>query len=191
MVSQADAVPVLDRLYSREEYRQWYDAQAEGRFERVDGRVVAMAAERVGHARIKFAIAAALDRAVRDAGLPCEMLPDGIGVETTNSDFEPDALVNCGSRVAADATRAPNPIVVVEVLSPGTRAVDTGTKLIGYFEVASILHYLIVFPDRRVIIHHLRTADGIATRIVRQGAIVMDPPGLTITVQEVYGVIVP
>ena len=63
----------------------------------------------------------------------------------------------------------PNPVVVVEVLSPSTAADDQGVKLDGYFSLPSVQHYLIVDPDRRVMIHHKRRPDAIETRIFREG----------------------
>ena len=114
------AQPRTDRYYSREEFRRWCEAQTKGRYERVDGRIVAMAPERGAHLRVKGAIYRALDRAVADAGVPCQALPDGATVETGDSDYEPDALVNCGEPMADDAIAAPNPVIIVEVLSPGT-----------------------------------------------------------------------
>ena len=89
--------PEMERLYTREEYRRWCAAQPRGRYERVDGRIVAMAPERAGLARIKARVWSALSRAIGAAGLECEALPDGITVETGASDYEPDALVNCGA----------------------------------------------------------------------------------------------
>ena len=175
-----------DRVYSREEYYRWYGDQSCGRFERVNGRIVAMAPERVAHVRVKAAAFLALRRAVAAAGIACEAFPDGLAIHTGDNDFEPDALVNCGGPIDDNAIAAPNPVVVVEVISPGTKSVDTGVKLIGYFDVPSVAHYLIIDPIRPVIVHHRRAADGILTRIVRQGAIDMDPPGITVTVQEIY-----
>jgi Uma2 family endonuclease len=55
------ASPETDRTYSREEFRLWYEAQPRGRYERMDGRIVAMAPERVAHVRIKAAVWKALD----------------------------------------------------------------------------------------------------------------------------------
>ena len=49
------------RYYSREEFRRWCDAQPKGRYERVDGRIVAMAPERGAHLRVKGAIYRALE----------------------------------------------------------------------------------------------------------------------------------
>jgi Uma2 family endonuclease len=175
-----------DRIYSREEFRQWCEQQPAGRWERIDGRIVAMAPERGAHLRVKAAVWLALRNAIKIAGVACQALPDGAAIETGESDYEPDAVVNCGAQMADDATAAPNPSIVVEVLSPGTASSDTGAKLAGYFQVPSVAHYLIVHPTKRVVTHHRRTADGIDTRIIVAGEIVMDPPGITITLEEIY-----
>jgi Uma2 family endonuclease len=52
--------------------------------------------------------------------------------------YEPDALVYCDDNLAPDAMLIPNPIIVVEVLSPTTRHGDTSAKLIGYFKLPSV-----------------------------------------------------
>ena len=179
--------PELDRYYSREEYRQWCEAQPRGRYERVDGRIVAMAAERVAHVRAKQAVYQALDRAVAKAGINCEALSDGVTVETGDSDYEPDALVNCGEPMPGDLVAATNPVIVVEVLSPGTASTDTGAKLAGYFRVSSVAHYLIVHPTKRIVTHHRRHGAGIETQVLLGGPIAMDPPGMVVTVEELYG----
>ena len=179
--------PETDRRYSREEFRRWCEAQPRGRYERVDGRIVAMAPERGAHLRAKVAVYKALERAIERAGVGCQALPDGATVETGDSDYEPDATVNCGTPMADDAIAAPNPVVVVEVLSPGTASTDTGGKLAGYFRVPSVAHYLIVHPTRRVVTHHRRAGAGIDTMVVVGGPITMDPPGISITVEELYG----
>jgi len=121
------------------------------------------------------------------AALGCQALPDGATVETGENDYEPDALVNCGEPMADEAIAAPNPVIVVEVLSPGTASVDTGGKLAGYFTVPSIMHYLIIHPLRRTVTHHRRAGDRIETLILVNGPIAMEPPGIVITVEELYG----
>src|ERR1700733_10764432 len=176
----------MDRYYSREEFRRWCEAQTKGRYERVDGWIVAMAPERGAHLRVKGAIYRALDRAVIAAGVPCQALPDGATVETGDSDYEPDALVNCGEPMADAAVAAPNPVIIVEALSPGTAPPETGGKLPDYFRVPSVAHYLIVHPTRRTVTHHRRTGDGIETRIIVNGPITMAPPGAVTAKNEIY-----
>ena len=179
--------PEMDRRYSREEFRRWCEAQPTGRYERLDGHIVAMAPERIAHVRVKGAVYKALDRAIATAGVVCEALSDGVTVETGDSDYEPDALVNCGEAMDGDAIAASNPVIVVEVLSPGTASTDTGGKLADYFRVPSIMHYLIVHPTRRSVTHHRRNGVGINTLVVVNGPITLDPPGIVITVEEIYG----
>jgi Uma2 family endonuclease len=183
------ALPKMDSYYSREAFRHWCDAQPKGRYERVDGRIVAMAPERGAHLRVKGAVYKALDHAVTLAGVPCQALPDGATVETGDSDYEPDAVVNCGAPIADDAIAVPHPVIIVEVLSPGTAATDTGGKLADYFRLPSVAHYLIVHPTRRTITHHRRAGAGIETRIIVNGPIPMDPPGIVITAEEIYGAV--
>jgi len=85
----------------------------------------------------------------------------------------------CPSPPDLDTVEIPNPVVVVEVLSPGTAADDHGPKLDGYFSLPSVEHYLILDPDRRVMIWHKRgTAEAIETRILRDGLVRLEPPGL-------------
>jgi Uma2 family endonuclease len=45
--------PETGRPYTRDEYRTWCAAQPRGRYERVDGHIIAMAPERGAHLRIK------------------------------------------------------------------------------------------------------------------------------------------
>jgi Uma2 family endonuclease len=136
---------------------------------------------------IKARVWRALETAIKSAGVTCQAAPDGMTVEIDDdTDYEPDALVNCGPPMADNATAAPNPVVVVEVLSPSTERVDTGGKLADYFRVSSIQHYLLVRPQRREVIHHRRMADRIETRIISQGEIDLDPPGIRIAVADLY-----
>jgi Uma2 family endonuclease len=96
-------------------------------------------------------------------------------------------LVTCGPRTPPDAIEITDPVIVVEVLSPSTAAVDHGRKLSGYFSLASVQHYLILDPDRRVVIHHKRgSSDAIETRVLSEGAVKLDPPGFEVAVEALF-----
>ena len=82
---------------TRDDYLTWVAQQPSGRFERIDGIVVAMAPEKVSHTRCKGAANDALRRVVRQAGLtPCEVFDSGMAVQVEGSDFEPDAAELAG-----------------------------------------------------------------------------------------------
>ena len=175
--------PVLARMTSVD-FIAWAMQQPEGhRYELVAGEVVAMAPERRAHALAKFHIARRLAEAVERDGLVCEVYPDGMAVEVdATTTYEPDALVRCGAVPPPDAVKLDDPVIVVEVLSPSTRARDAGAKLADYFRLPSLHHYLIVRTEDHAIIHHARNADGtILTRIMHDGTLYLDPPGLTVT----------
>lgn len=93
--------------------------------------------------------------------------------------YEPDALVRCGVRLDDDAIEMTDPLIVVEIVSPSSGRRDSGSKLEGYFRLPSVRHYLIVTIRSRTVIHHQRDeAGGITTRIIRDGPIQLDPPGI-------------
>jgi Uma2 family endonuclease len=101
--------------------------------------------------------------------------------------YEPDAQVYCGPELAGTALEVPDPVVVVEVLSPSTHRVDGSLKLAGYFRLPSLAHYLIVDPTQPSVIHHSRrTGDTILTRIVTEGIIALHPPGLELALRDLY-----
>jgi Uma2 family endonuclease len=76
---------------------------------------------------------------------------------------------------------------VVEVLSPSTRAIDSGVKLTDYFRLPSLTHYLVVNIDARAVTHHRRDEAGnIATQIVRNGTLALDPPGIALKAEDFF-----
>ena len=167
-----------------DEFIAWAMEQPEGEhYELVAGEVVSMAPERVAHGRAKFRIARRLAEAIEAAHLDCEVLGDGMTVQVdADTIYEPDALVRCGSPLDDNATRIFDPLILVEVVSPSSRARDSGGKLEDYFRMPSVRHYLIVKTENRAVIHHERDAAGeITTHIIRGGSIRLDPPGIELT----------
>lgn len=178
---------------SRDEYRAWAEQQNAGRYERIHGVVVArdgtsaMAPERASHNLRKFRTALVLDAAVRSASLPCTVFTDGMTVAVDDSDYEPDAIVRCGLPLPGDLIAVPDPLIIVEVLSPSTAAIDRAWKLQEYFKLPSLRHYLIVWPDVPQIVHHRRNdASQVETQLATAGPIALDPPGITVLIEDIY-----
>jgi Uma2 family endonuclease len=170
-----------------DEYLDWAQRQS-GRFELFGGVVYAMTPERAAHAEIKLAIHIALVAAVRARALPCHVLPDGMTVRIDESTaYEPDATVYCGPKLPGSALELTNPVTVIEVLSPSSQHIDASLKLAGYFRLPTVTHYLIVDPDKPLVIHHSRRSeDSILTRVIHEGVIVLDPPGLELSLEDIY-----
>ena len=70
--------------------------------------------------------------------------------------YGPDGVVNCAEPIPANQLTVPSPIIVVEVTSPSTVHTDTSAKLIGYFKLPSVAHYLVINPDLMNVTHHVR-----------------------------------
>ncbi len=146
-----------------------------------------MTPQRLLHAEVKAAVYTALRRGIRAAGLPCWAIPDGMTVRVdARTAYEPDALVYCGPRRDPKSVEVPDPVIVVEVSSPSTRRTDSSEKLTGYFRVPSIRHYLMVDPDRRMVVHHRRAGSEIETTLLQDGTLVLDPPGLELPVAALF-----
>jgi Uma2 family endonuclease len=171
------------------EFLAWVETQPHGRYELVGGEIVAMAPERVRHNLVKLAVARALQDAVTAARLPCTVFTDGVAIvindETTR---EPDASVQCGVSANLDSMVIEAPVIVVEVTSPSSEGSDVEVKLVDYFSVPSIQHYLIVHPERRVVVHHQRQErDKLHTRILHDGDVTLSPPGMSVSVAALLG----
>jgi Uma2 family endonuclease len=176
----------LQRM-TRDEYRAWTLRQESGRFERVNGVVVAMAPERAGHNDRKMLAWLALRRAVSEAGLPCHVYGDGMTVEVDDSDYEPDVGLHCGPQFADDAIAVPDPLVIVEVLSPSTSGTDRAWKRAEYFRLNSLRHYLMVWADKQQIVHHRRDEDGaIEAQVLTTGTLKLEPSGIELAIEDLY-----
>ncbi len=186
MNTLATALP--NERMSAEEFLAWSRNQ-EKRYELAGGEIYGQASERAAHAKIKGRVYMTLHNALRATGLSCHALPDGMAVRIdAETVFEPDAQVYCGPELPPDARVVENPAIVVEVLSPSTGKNDALGKLAAYFKLPSVQHYLIVSPDSRLVFHHAR-GEGVTilTKIIREGAIALDPPGLEISLADIYG----
>ncbi len=183
------AVPKRETM-SAEAFLEWAEAQDSGRYQLIGGEIAAMAPERVEHTHVKRMAANALDAAIAQAKLPCRAFVDGAGVKIDDATvFEPDALVNCGAPVRRGSMIAPNPVIVVEVISPTSLARDMAVKYANYFRHPSIQHYLILFIENRIAVLHSR-AEGemLKSRIASIGdRLTLDPPGIEVAVSDLFG----
>lgn len=165
-----------------DEFIAWAAEQPRGRYELIEGEIVAMAPERSRHALTKGRIYRRLVEAVEAAGLSCTVYPDGMAaVIDERTTYEPDVMLRCGEELDDEAVKVIDPIVVVEVVSPSSSSIDTGEKFEGYFRLPSLRHYLVVRTKTRTAIHHARGDDGtITTRLIKDGTVDLDPPGIAV-----------
>ncbi len=119
---------------------------------------------------------------------------DGItGVITKSSQLcsrSPDAIVELRQCPRCeDALILDNPVILVEVVSPSSEERDVHAKLHDYFAIGSVAHYLIVYDDRRFVVHPSHATEAGANRqdrspssFAREKSILFSPPGISISV---------
>ncbi len=135
------------------------DCPDDERWELIAGRVVRMmVGARWEHNRIVNNIAAGLDRRFRAKGSPCRTLTETFRLkdEAINSSLLPDVIVYC-ERLARGAAFMNNPMVLIEILSDGTRRRDREEKWAVYQQLPSLRHYVMVERDKA----HIETFDRI------------------------------
>ena len=162
----------LRRALTVDDYLAWAETQAEApRTELINGQIVFMSPEQLAHTRIKGSVYFALRLAIANAGIEAEVLTDGATVPIdAHTGYEPDATVRMGPALPGSGMKLPDPIIVVEVLSPTSVHMDTSAKLIGYFKLPSVAHYLVLDPEARTVTHHARGADDrISSQVLSAG----------------------
>ena len=146
------------RTMTREDFLLWLEAQ-EGRWEFDGFEPVAMTGGTNNHGTISGNIHAALRQSLR--GGPCRpMTAESGGVATVGTKVRyPDVTVTC-SPVGGRDRLIPEPVVVFEVASVGSKYQDHMAKALEYQAVASIRCYLVVEQARRSVRVLRRDGDG-------------------------------
>jgi len=171
-----------------EEFAVWAATQELGRFELIDGVVVTMNAERSKHGLVKLNAAIALRGALQQSGLQGQVYGDGMAVTIADRlVHEPDAVVRLGAPLPDDAVLVTDPFIVVDVLSPSTGPVDTSVKLINYFKLPSVNHYLVLDTRTQSVLHYFLGADGTPQmKLVESGVIELGHAALTLRLADMF-----
>jgi Uma2 family endonuclease len=142
------ATQPADLRMSLAEFLDWDDG-TDTRYELIDGRVVAMAPPSPRHSAITGRLARLIGSALK---APCEVYVEAGIVTPARADtyLQADLAVSCRPLDQQDRDVA-EPVLVVEVESPGTVRHDRGVKVDRYRELPSVREILLVASaERRV-----------------------------------------
>ena len=170
-----------------EEFAVWAEARPEKHWELFDGEPVLQQSQNWGHARHILSLAVSFREAIAAQKLDLFVGTQGLVVKAgPHTAFEPDVVVFAGPMDDHDII-VPRPVIVVEVLSDSTARKDRTVKLDGCCAVPTIEHYLLVDWEERAVTHHRREGSGLTKPvIVRDGSLMLDPPGLTVDISRVF-----
>jgi Uma2 family endonuclease len=167
------------------------DKPAHEKWELIGGRVVRMmVGARWQHNVITGNIADALRRQIRGRGAGCQVFTETFWLKERFMDLAvfPDIMVRCGPRLPQDATSINDPIVLIEVVSPGSEARDRVEKDGLYRRLPTLMHYVLVERDVAVVDVLDRIDDGWNLRKLEGAEAVLELPSLTasMSLAEVY-----
>jgi len=127
---------------SVEDYLLW-ESQQELRYEFVDGRVFAMTGGSLSHNDIAINLLTALRSTIRAQGCRINIADAKVNISSTIYRY-PDLVVSCDERDREAIDAISSPKLIVEVLSPGTEALDRGEKFKEYRMLSSLEEYLLI-----------------------------------------------
>jgi Uma2 family endonuclease len=133
--------------FSFDDYLEWENRQPH-RHEFIRGEVFAMAGGTDLHNQVAGNLYVLLHQRLR--GSPCRVFMADVKVRVESADcgFYPDLLVTCAESDRADRLVKRSPILIVEVLSPGTATFDMGNKFAAYRQLDSLQEYVLIDPTR-------------------------------------------
>ena len=118
------------------------------RHELVDGYLYAMTGASDRHEEIALNLAAALKVHLR--GSPCRVYKGDLKIRVADDFYYPDVFVRC-SEQRGDAYFKTDPVLIAEVLSPGTQRYDRGDKRLAYSQLPTLKEYLVIAQDRMLV----------------------------------------
>lgn len=125
------------------------------------GRVFTMSGGTPRHADLIANVTIALGSRLRGHRCRGSSSDQRIRIEETDVEFYPDFVVKCPPEKYSDLDRHAliNPVLVVEVLSPGTEKSDRAEKFEQYSLIPELRDYILVSQDR-IAVEHFRRSNG-------------------------------
>lgn len=142
----AEKVYIAPDVYLRQERDALFKS------EYVDGDIIPMAGASTNHNLIKENVAIHVGLHVRTNGKGCRSMSSDqrVNVPTNSLYAYPDVVVVCGPNQYHDDLHdtLTNPMLIVEVLSPGTAAFDRGDKFALYRHSLTFQEYILIDSEK-------------------------------------------
>jgi Uma2 family endonuclease len=174
---------VAEKRMTVAEFLTWDDG-TDTRYELIDGRPVAMAPPHARHSVIVANVGAAL------VGSPAPYYAGiGAGVimpERDDTFYLADVVVSC-TPIAPGMAVIPDPVVVIEVISPSTIEHDRGGKLYDYRRIASVQEVALVASEQRhVEVWRRRGAKWELEDLIGDAALELEAVGIIVPFAAIY-----
>jgi Uma2 family endonuclease len=172
-----------EKPMSLDEFLAWERDQPE-RHE-FDGFVItAMTGGSLDHSTIASNLRAALSAKLRGSG--CMAFRGDAKVIANGAVRYPDLSVTCSPITGRDDI-VPEPVLIIEVVSPSTERLDRGHKKLDYFATPSVRQYTIIAQDERLVDLYTRSEAGWINEVVTGEALLnLSSVGVELSLDTVY-----
>lgn len=175
---------IAEKRMTVAEFLTWDDG-TDTRYELIDGRPVAMAPVAASHSIIVVNLGHELKSRLK---APCYAGSEA-GVERPDRDdtfYEADVVVSC-TPVTSGTAAIPDPVVVIEVLSPSTIEHDRGRKAYDYRRIPSVQEIALVASEQRhVVIWRRRGAKWEVEDLIGDAVLELEAVGVKIPFAALY-----
>jgi Uma2 family endonuclease len=161
------------------------ELDSEIRHELVDGYLYAMTGTSDRHDEIVTNLLAALHAHLRGSG--CRVHGSNLKVRVRDDFYYPDVFVRCAGE-RGDPYFKTDPVLIAEVLSPGTQRYDRGDKRLAYQALPSLKEYLMIAQDEPRVELFRRTAAAWEECTVAglDATLMLDAVGLALPMAELF-----
>lgn len=172
------------------------DKPAHEKWELINGRVIrGMVGARWEHHIIIDNMGYALTDHLRKIGKPCRVFRETFFLKDRSQDLAalPDLMVRCG-KPAPGKTSFDDPLILVEVVSPGSEARDRLEKRVAYQQLPTLQAYVLVNRDRPHVEALERRADGffaVDPLTTLDAALVLPAIDFTMSLASIYHDVLP
>jgi Uma2 family endonuclease len=155
-----------DYMSKVQEYFALEAQNPDERYSYWDGEIIAMAGALKNHNVVSGNLYMLFRQQLR--GKPCTAYMENVHtqIEENGKYVYPDIVMTCDERDNEDALMVKFPSIIIEVLSKGTEVVDSSLKLLAYFNIPTLKHYLLVSQFFVAVFHYYKNEEGeLITRI--------------------------
>ena len=170
-------------MMSLDEFLAW-EREQPMRYEYAGGAATMMTGGSLDHSTIASNLWTVLNQLLRPRN--CRAFRGDAKVIANNSIRYPDLSVTC-SLVRGSDDIVPEPLLVVEVISPSTEREDRGRKKFDYMATPSIRQYAIVEQEERRVDLYTRTNDGWINEVVTgEASLDLSSLGIVLSLAALY-----
>ena len=179
-----------DRLWTAEEYLEW-ESQQEFKNELIDNRVWVMMGASIQHSHVNMGLMMALHPFCEEQGYELLLSRMCLQIDPDSNFFFPDLSISHGKpRMTQRCNQhlLHDPVVVFEILSPHTEAMDRGRKRELYLQVESLQGYFMVsqFEPRIESVQRDGSDWSESEHVGLDDALVINAPACELPMREIY-----